>query len=196
MFFKHTDLTDFYTDDIFFLTWIFFLHKLFFLTRIWTNSCYRIREICEIRVRLKFSPCALLFSPCAFYYCSPCAIEPRISMASTSLTMAVIGAYGGCLRHIRCLSFVLTQLSASGCDRARQECQEALQGVWGLIGRGEALLLAKIVNRAVSCKFTSWKLQVDSSGFLVRGVVNADKHRRQGRLRGARKFAFRVLGFL
>ena len=177
-----------------------FLTQIVFLTRIWTNSCYRIREICEIRVRLKFSPCAFKILSVCFKILSVCVLLLFSVCHRATNKYGIYVSNDGCYWRFRRLSTphtmsVFRAYAAFGV-RVRQECQEALQGVWGLIGRGEALLLAKIVNRAVSCKFTSWKLQVASSGFLVRGVVNADKHRRQGRLRGARKFAFRVLGFL
>ena len=124
MFLKHTDLTeltDFYTDDI------FFLHGYFSYT-----NCFSYTNLNKFVLQNPWD----LWDPCAFkilsvcvYYCSPCAIEPRISMASTFLTMAVIGAYGGCLRHIRCLYFVLTQLSASGRDRSVRRLYKAFEGL-------------------------------------------------------------------
>ena len=69
---------------------------------------------------------------------SPCAIEPRISMASMALTMAVIGACAPCLRHIRCpISMITPTLGI----RTASERQEALQTLLSFICRGAACLL-------------------------------------------------------
>ena len=69
---------------------------------------------------------------------SPCAIEPRISMASMALTMAVIGACTPCLRHILCpISMITPTLGI----RTASERQEALQTLLSFICRGAACLL-------------------------------------------------------
>ena len=69
---------------------------------------------------------------------SPCAIEPRISMASMALTMAVIGACTPCLRHILCpISMIAPTLGI----RTASERQEALQTLLSFICRGAACLL-------------------------------------------------------
>ena len=76
-------------------------------------------------------------SVCVFHN-SPCAIEPWISMASTALTMVVIGACATCLRHIRCpISVIAPTLGI----RTASERQEALQTLLSFICRGAACLL-------------------------------------------------------
>ena len=59
-------------------------------------------------------------------------------MASTALTMAVIGACATCLRHIRCqISVIVPTLGI----RTASERQEALQTLLSFICRGAACLL-------------------------------------------------------
>ena len=84
----------------------------------------------------KHNPCSEK-SVCVFPN-SPCAIEPRISMASMALMMAVIGACAPCLRHIRCpISMITPTLGI----RTASERQEALQTLLSFICRGVACLL-------------------------------------------------------
>ena len=189
---------DFNIESGFLHGWYFFSYMDIFFTQIvfLTQIVFSYTNLNKFVLQNPWD----LWDPCAFKILSVCVLLLFSVCHRATNKYGIYVSNDGCYWRLRRLSTphtmsVFRAYAAFGV-RARQECQEALQGVWGLIGRGEALLLAKIVNRAVSCKFTSWKLQVASSGFLVRGVVNADKHRRQGRLRGARKFAFRVLGFL
>ena len=104
-------------------------------------------------------------SVCVFHN-SPCAIEPRISMASMALTMVVIGACAPCLRHIRCpISVIAPPLGI----RTASERQETLQTLLSFICRGAACLLPcwHNVRRHSRTLFMKRHIQKSQYGHLV-----------------------------